>query len=376
MQKLAKMVDKFAGSKGNVGGVQQSWEEIFTDAETILYREIDYRDEASNAIQFAQDFGVGPNGTEISSSTSSSSLDGKVLPSAASWIRTPHVYQDLSTEQVLVMEYVPSIKISNDDELEQAGVTVEDREFLAEMLARAYLRQFCVNKFFSTDPHPGNLGVEVVRDEEGNKSSVRLVFYDFGQACALKDDQAGGILDVIEAIMDMDVDNCVNAFDRMGVLVDTADIDKVKKKVRNNFETGKVKIKKRKMKNRGSTKPEQIKEDAVTSEKESEPSSELSKLDPTSTSNETINDMEIMSYFTLPAEYAFVARAISQMDGVGKGLDSEFDFISAAAPYIVEIKGTEKYLEDAAAKFVSNLVKKSLDWQKNLIRKAGFQPSK
>lgn len=59
-----------------------------------------------------------------------------------------------------------------------------------------------------------------------------------------------------------------------------------------------------------------------------------------------------MSYFTLPAEYAFVARAISQMDGVGKSLDPEFDFISSAAPFIVEIKGTDLYLKDEVAKFI------------------------
>jgi hypothetical protein len=45
-----------------------------------------------------------------------------------------------------------------------------------------------------------------------------------------------------------------------------------------------------------------------------------------------INDAEIVSYFTLPAEYVFVARVFSQLDSVGKGLDGDFDFISAAAP--------------------------------------------
>ena len=35
-----------------------------------------------------------------------------------------------------------------------------------------------------------------------------------------------------------------------------------------------------------------------------------------------------------------------QMDGVGKTLDPDFDFVSSGAPYIVEIKGTGKYLKD------------------------------
>ena len=58
----------------------------------------------------------------------------------------------------------------------------------------------------------------------------------------------------------------------------------------------------------------------------------------------------MMASFTLQSEYAFVARALSQMDGVGKSLDPEFDFISAAAPYLVEVKGTGKYLTDEIKK--------------------------
>ncbi len=52
MKKIAKIADSI-GKAGQVGGVEQSWEEIFRDAETILYREIDYRDEAENAMRFA-----------------------------------------------------------------------------------------------------------------------------------------------------------------------------------------------------------------------------------------------------------------------------------------------------------------------------------
>lgn len=47
MKKIAKVADSI-GKAGKVGGVEQSWEGIFDDAEQILYREIDYRDEADN----------------------------------------------------------------------------------------------------------------------------------------------------------------------------------------------------------------------------------------------------------------------------------------------------------------------------------------
>ncbi len=145
MRKIAKGVDKL-GTVGDVGGVKQSWEKIFGDAEEILYREINYRKEAENAIRFASDFGLGKNGT--ATQCRAKSLDGKVLKSAASWLRTPYIYDQISNERALVMEYLPSIKISDNDGLDKEGVTQEEKERLAEMLARSYLWQFCCGKFF------------------------------------------------------------------------------------------------------------------------------------------------------------------------------------------------------------------------------------
>ena len=152
LKKIAATVDQFFGSTaGSVGGISQSWTSIFSDAEEILYREIDYRTEGQNAIRFSRDFGLTKGGqpaTTISNNISTvTSRDGEPLPSAASWLRTPYVYDTLSTEQVLVMEYVPSIKISAIDTLTQANVTMADREYLADCLGRSYLRQFCCNQF-------------------------------------------------------------------------------------------------------------------------------------------------------------------------------------------------------------------------------------
>ena len=149
LQNIAALVDRFLGSSaGSVGGISQSWTSIFRDAQEILYREIDYRAEAQNAQRFARDFGLTKGGqAAATTATTATSRDGAALPSAASWLRTPYVYDDLSTEQVLVMEYVPSLKISNVHKLQQANVTRADREYLADCLGRSYLRQFCANQF-------------------------------------------------------------------------------------------------------------------------------------------------------------------------------------------------------------------------------------
>ena len=309
--------------------IKQNYTEIFLDAETILYREINYTMEAENTIQFANDFGIGYGGA---------SIDTDGLPSAASWLRVPYIHKEYSTEKVLVMEYVPSIKINNQTELvEKYNLTDSQLEYISTCLARSYLRQFCHNHFFSTDPHHGNLGIEFMEDNQ-----PRLVFYDFGQACQLSEEQGDGILKVIEGIMDMDAKSCVKAFLKMGVLVPDADLDVVQRKVQNNFDTGLIKVK-------GKKANHSIQTTNSTSE---------------------VKDKEVMKYFTLPAEYAFVARAITQMDGVGKGLDPDFDFISACAPYIVEIKGADTYVKDSIRK---KFILPVLDAQSNIFKSLGFR---
>jgi len=45
------------------------------------------------------------------------------------------------------------------------------------------------------------------------------------------------------------------------------------------------------------------------------------------------------------------------MDGVGKSLDPDFDFVSSAAPWIYEIKGATKYLKEEAIKW----------WERNVV---------
>ena len=153
LTKIAKVMDQIGGVRSQVGGVSQSWTQIFQDAKAILYREINYNDEADNAIRFSNDFGLGMDGMETI--PTARSRDNELLPSAASWLRTPYVYSQVTSEKVLVMEFVPSIKITNNAKLAAANVTTADKEYLADSLARTYLRSFCANRFFSTDPHPG-----------------------------------------------------------------------------------------------------------------------------------------------------------------------------------------------------------------------------
>lgn len=191
---------------------------------------------------------------------------------------------------------------------------------------------------------------------------VRLVYYDFGQAAELQQNQADGILDIIEAIVVMDVDKSVESFQKMQVLKEGADLGVVRAKVADNYKTGKIKANRKKLKMRGYELKEIASEATVNKTKALQNATVV-------TTSGNVTDAQVMQYFTLPAEYAFVGRALSQMDGVGKSLDSDFDFVSSAAPWIYEIKGARRYLKEEFVKRLTNLrnqiceiLSRSLQW--------------
>lgn len=82
-------------------------------------------------------------------------------------IYVPDVIPDLTTSRVLTMELIEGTKIS---ELSGIAKTEHDYSNLAEVLTKAYIKQICVDGFWHSDPHPGNL---FLRDGY-------LVLVDFG----------------------------------------------------------------------------------------------------------------------------------------------------------------------------------------------------
>jgi ubiquinone biosynthesis protein len=85
-------------------------------------------------------------------------------------VYVPRVYEDLSTERVITMEYIDGIKVDRLGEIDQAGL---DRKVLAENGTRLILRQLFEFAAYHADPHPGNFFVL----PDGR---ICLVDYDMG----------------------------------------------------------------------------------------------------------------------------------------------------------------------------------------------------
>ncbi|MBQ8659672.1 MAG: AarF/ABC1/UbiB kinase family protein [Bacilli bacterium] len=83
------------------------------------------------------------------------------------YIRVPKVYKNLTTEKVLVMEYVEGVSIGDVDFLTNDGYELEE---IAVKLAENYLYQVIDQGIFHADPHPDNIYI----------SDGKIVYLDFG----------------------------------------------------------------------------------------------------------------------------------------------------------------------------------------------------
>lgn len=117
----------------------------------------------------------------------------------------PQPYPDYSTRRVLVMEDVPSVKIT--DIMQSSPET--NREQLANDLMDLFLYQIIYCGIVHCDPHPGNIGV----DDMG-----RLVLYDFGNVADLGESFRMNVRQLVVAVYQKDVDEFIELLLAMKVI--------------------------------------------------------------------------------------------------------------------------------------------------------------
>ena len=92
-------------------------------------------------------------------------------------ITCPTPYPELSTDSVLVMEFVTGILINEKAKLLAEGINLTS---VGERLAQSYITQVIDNGFFHADPHPGNI---LIRDEQ-------IVWIDMGMMGTLSSSES------------------------------------------------------------------------------------------------------------------------------------------------------------------------------------------
>ena len=118
----------------------------------------------------------------------------------------PEVHDDYSTKNVLTMEYIPGIKITNIEELDKKGI---DRQKLVIDVHKVFFTMLLRHSIFHADPHPGNISVR----DDGT-----LILYDFGMVGRLNDETRLRLVRLYLALVEKNPPRTVNAMDELGML--------------------------------------------------------------------------------------------------------------------------------------------------------------
>jgi ubiquinone biosynthesis protein len=121
----------------------------------------------------------------------------------------PRVYASLSSDRVIVMEYIKSIKITDTTTLLAKKI---DLKLVAERLSNSFLYQTMITGLVHCDPHPGNVGVRLV------DSDPYIVFYDFGNTVKLSAAFRASIADLVFALYQKDVPGFVDILVKLDII--------------------------------------------------------------------------------------------------------------------------------------------------------------
>ncbi|MHB8567264.1 MAG: ABC1 kinase family protein [Nitrososphaerales archaeon] len=150
-------------------------------AETVE-EEVDYRIEASSLIAIKKNL----------------KLDKTVI--------IPDVHPEVSTERVLVLEYIGGIKINDLDALDAAQI---DRNKVARKVSRVFFKMLLSQEVFHADPHPGNISVS---------AAGRIILYDFGMTGRLDAETRTKLVRFYTALVDGNSAKIVDIMIGLGVL--------------------------------------------------------------------------------------------------------------------------------------------------------------
>ncbi|MFQ6118043.1 MAG: ABC1 kinase family protein, partial [Candidatus Bipolaricaulia bacterium] len=127
-------------------------------------------------------------------------------------IHIPKVYWELTAPEVLTMERIVGIKVTDLEGIEEAGL---DKRQIALNGANAILKQVFEHGFFHADPHPGNILVL--------KNNV-IAPLDFGMVGRLDRPLQEAIGELLVGIVRKDVERIVRALRELGSLDEGVDL--------------------------------------------------------------------------------------------------------------------------------------------------------
>jgi predicted unusual protein kinase regulating ubiquinone biosynthesis (AarF/ABC1/UbiB family) len=257
---------------------------LLAEFTTVLYQEIDYLAEGQNALTFGENF------TDIPG------------------VRVPQVVWSHTTKKVLTLEDVYAIKITDYQEIDQAGI---DRAEVATRLFDTYMRQIFEDGFFHADPHPGNLFV----DTNGPDGPWLLTFIDFGMVGRIPPNTRAGLKELAIGLGTKDAKRIIESYKLLNILLPNADLSLIEQA-----------------------------ESAMFDRFWGKSMDELRNI-PFDEMHEFAIEFRELVYqmpFQVPQDLIFLFRTVAILAGICTGLDPDFNLWTVMAPY------TEKMIADEA----------------------------
>ena len=248
---------------------------VYNECAKILYEEIDYIGEGRNADRFRRNFKDQP------------------------WVRVPIVYWEFSSTRVLTLQYLPGVKISDAEKLQAANVELD---LVASRATEAYLLQILKHGFYHADPHPGNVSVDI--SDGPNRGS--LLFYDFGMMGEIVPGVKTKLVSMFQAIYKKDSAEVLRILTELEVIKSLGGGDTLSLRRAISYFLENL----TKATDRGET---------------------IANI------GEDLFSIAVDQPFRFPANFTFVLRAFSTLEGIGKRLNKDYKFAEVAAPYAQEL---------------------------------------
>jgi len=284
---------------------------IVDEFSRTVRRELNFSEEARNCARFRRILG---------------DIDG---------IHIPIVYGNLSSERILVLDFIDGVRIDNIHEIDRLGI---DKKMLARRALDIYFRQILEDGFFHADPHPGNILIE---------GDGTLAFIDFGIVGRVSDELKEIISGTFLALVKKDFDNLVDHYLELGMFSDDSDIESFKREFKADLG------------------------DLL------EPLYGLKLQDIRFTEFiDTVTRLAIKYKLRIPPDLLLIDKTLMLLENLCRQLDPEIDIIAASEPYATKL--AVKYMDPSrifsAGKKnlneLSDLVKIFPGQIKKLVRKA------
>ena len=279
LHELAKLADKYVEEVRVYNPIG-----LIDEFKKSILKEIDFTREANNIRRFRRQF------------------------ASDDMVYIPNVFPELSSRQILTVERIEGIKVSNNEEIDSAGL---DRHKIAINGANALLKMVFKHGFFHADPHPGNIFV---------LSDNKVAFIDFGMVGRIHKSTKAQIANILIGIVEHNVSRITNACTTIGVVDEASDVKELELDLEDFIDRYYVES--------------------------------LSQLKIGHFLMDLI-DSVTRNRIRIPSDLFLLSKAFMIIEGVGEKLDPSFDMVGLSKPFAEELV-RQKYSPRKIAREIIN----------------------